>query len=209
VASAFAALMLGGATAAHAQGYDSTRTTARADTSRTSYDEGTGTGFEVGLGGGVSFPTQTAFKNSFKTGWDLQAAFTITPSSIPFGVQIDGDFSQYTRKATGDKQKIYAGTANLIYKFKMSPDATVRPYVLGGGGIYNLKRNGSATPGGPGTTTKFGLNGGLGIDFKAGGVGFFVEGRFHDILFKSSATDPNAQNVAFINTTAGIRFGGK
>lgn len=213
VASALG-LMLAVATAQGQSTYttDSTRTTVRVDsTGRTTADtatEGKGTGFEFGLGGGVSFPTQTAFKNSFKTGWDLQAAFTVTPTTIPFGIQIDGNYSQYSRKATGDRQKIYAGTANLIYKFKSSPEAMFRPYILGGGGVYNLKRNGNLLPGTTGSTTKFGLNGGVGFDVKAGAIGLFVEGRFHDIIFKKSASDPTGDDVAFINTTAGIRLGG-
>jgi hypothetical protein len=51
------------------------------------------------------------------------------------------------------------------------------------------------------STTKFGLNAGAGFDFKAGGAGLFIEGRFHDVFTEG-------EDVKFIPVTLGIRFGG-
>jgi hypothetical protein len=90
-----------------------------------------------------------------------------------------------------------------VFKFNTSEESHFHPYLIGGGGIYNLKTTGSTTPGVilSGGTTKFGINAGAGFDFKAGGAGLFVEGRFHDIFTSGS-------DVKFIPITVGIRFGG-
>ncbi|MEO7985890.1 MAG: hypothetical protein ABI766_05115, partial [Gemmatimonadales bacterium] len=96
------------------------------------------------------------------------------------------------------------GTGNLIYKFKTSETTKFRPYIIGGGGIYNFKLVGGSDvvlPGQGNTATKFGLNAGAGFDIKARGVGFFAEGRFHDVF----TAGPNTK---FIPITVGIRLGG-
>jgi hypothetical protein len=68
-----------------------------------------------------------------------------------------------------------------------------------------LKSTGSADPGTvistSGSTTKFGLNGGVGFDIKAGGAGLFVEDRWHTVFTSGS-------NTTFMPITIGIRFGG-
>lgn len=50
--------------------------------------------------------------------------------------------------------------------------------------------------------TKFGLNAGAGFDFKAGSVGLFIEGRFHNVFTDES-------DAQFIPITVGVRFGGR
>ncbi|HEX6433621.1 MAG TPA: hypothetical protein VFZ87_05250, partial [Gemmatimonadales bacterium] len=88
-------------------------------------------------------------------------------------------------------------------KFKSSEESTFRPYLIGGGGVYNSKVTGSDDPGDvlPGGETKFGINAGAGFDFKAGAAGLFVEGRFHNVFTEGS-------NTQFIPITLGIRLGG-
>jgi len=70
----------------------------------------------------------------------------------------------------------------------------VRPYVLGGVGLYNLDFNGVGD-----NETKFGLNGGGGIEFGVGGFNTFVEARLHSIFTED--TKVNLVPVVF-----GIRF---
>jgi opacity protein-like surface antigen len=103
------------------------------------------------------------------------------------------------------KDRLIFGTGNVVYKFKTSELSTFRPYLIGGVGVYNIKTTGADDVGGvvdtDNSTTKFGLNAGAGFDIKAGGVGLFVEGRFHDVF-----TD--GTNFRFIPITVGVRFGG-
>jgi hypothetical protein len=162
-------------------------------------------GAEFSLGGGLGIPLGT-FDDAAKMGWMGLAAVSFVPNGSPVGIQIDGQFQQYKFDGGGDlKDRFLIGTGNAVFKFKTSDDAAFRPYLIGGGGVYNIKATGASTVGGvtstEGSTTKFGLNAGAGFDFKAGSVGLFVEGRFHDVFTEG-------ENVKFIPITVGIRFGG-
>jgi hypothetical protein len=162
-------------------------------------------GAEFSLGGGVGFP-MGSFNDVAKTGWHGLAAISFVPNGSPVGLQFDGQYHQFKLDAgssSGLKDRIIMGTANVVFKFKTSEESSFRPYLIGGGGVYNLKTTGSSTPGTviPGGTTKFGLDAGVGFDIKAGGAGLFVEDRWHHIFRSGGSTN-------FMPITIGIRFGG-
>ncbi len=161
------------------------------------------------LARGRSEPTAQQLQGRRQDGLSWAGRRSFAPSSFPLGIQIDGQYHRLKQKASvGDRtNQIIMGTANLIYKFKTSEDSKFRPYLIGGGGIYNFKLVSGSDVAGPGvgntgnTATKFGFNAGAGFDIKAGGVGFFAEGRFHDVF-------TNGPNTKFIPITVGIRLGG-
>jgi len=160
-------------------------------------------GAEFALGGGIGIPLGS-FDDVSKLGWHGLAAVSFVPNGSPVGIQFDGQFQQYKLDGTGDlKNRLLIGTGNIVYKFKTAEESRFRPYLIGGGGVYNLKTTGNVTPGTlfEGGVTKFGINAGAGFDFKAGGAGLFLEGRFHDVF-------TSGENVKFIPITVGIRFGG-
>ena len=165
-------------------------------------------GAEFALGGGVGVPLDT-FDDEAKLGWHGLAAISFVPNGWPVGIQFDGSYQQFSLEDAafpgfdGLKNRLLVGTGNLVFKFKTSEESTFRPYLIGGGGVYNSKLTGSDDPGDvlPGGTTDFGVNVGAGFDFKAGGAGLFVEGRFHNV-FNDGA------DLKFIPITLGIRFGG-
>jgi Outer membrane protein beta-barrel domain len=159
-------------------------------------------GVEFSLGGGIGVPLG-AFDDAAKMGWHGLAGLSVVPSGWPVGIQIDGQFQQYKLDGTTSlKDRFIMGTGNLVYKFKSSEESKFRPYLIGGGGVYNVKTTGDVTANPfSGGITKFGLNGGAGFDFKAGSVGLFLEGRFHDVFTPG-------ENLKFIPITLGVRFGG-
>ena len=165
-------------------------------------------GAEFSLGAGASVPLSN-FGDVAKTGYHGLVGISFAPSSFPLGIQIDGQYHRLKQDAiVGNRtNQIIMGTANFIYKFKTSEDSKFRPYLIAGAGIYNFKLVSGDDVSGPGvgntgnTATDFGLNAGAGFDIKAGGVGFFAEGRFHDVFSEG----PNAK---FIPITVGIRLGG-
>jgi hypothetical protein len=162
-------------------------------------------GAEFSLGGGLGIPLGT-FDDAAKMGWMGLAAVSFVPNGSPVGIQFDGQYQQYKFDGGGSfKERFLIGTGNIVFKFKTSEESTFRPYLIGGGGVYNVKDTRSTTVAGVtstnGSVTKFGLNAGAGFDVKAGGAGLFVEGRFHDVFTAGS-------NVKFIPITVGIRFGG-
>ena len=162
-------------------------------------------GAEFSLGGGIGLPLGT-FDDRDKVGWHGLAAVSVVPEAWPVGIQIDGQYQQYRLDASSSlKDRFLIGTANLVYKFKSSEESRFRPYLIGGGGVYNFKTTGTNDLGNlidtGSSTTKFGINAGAGFDIKAGGAGLFLEGRFHDIF-------TSGENTKFIPITLGIRFGG-
>ena len=163
-------------------------------------------GAEFSLGGGATVPLST-LGDFTKTGFHGLVAISFAPSSFPLGIQIDGMYQRLKNEdiIPGDRSsQIIQGTGNLIYKFKTSEESTFRPYLIAGLGIYNFKQVSGDDVAGPGegnTGTDFGLNGGAGFDFKAGAIGLFLEGRFHNVL-----TD--GEDAKFIPITVGIRLGG-
>jgi hypothetical protein len=167
-------------------------------------------GAEFSLGGGIGFPLSN-FDDIAKLGWHGLAGISFVPTGWPVGFQVDGQYQQFKLDQAvvlrNDlKDRLILGTANLVYKFKTSEASTFRPYVIAGGGVYNLKTTGADNISGvvstSGSETKAGINAGAGFDFKAGSVGLFIEGRFHDVFFS------NSPDVRFIPVTLGIRLGG-
>lgn len=158
-----------------------------------------GQGAEFSLGGGVGIPLGT-YDDVVKIGWQGTAAVSFVPRGLPFGVQIDGNYARFSDETPFDitSQLIY-GTANAVYKFESSEDTRFHPYLIGGAGIYNAKETGDDAL--EGSSTKFGINAGAGFDFKAGGTGLFIEGRFHNIF-------SDGPNVKFFPINLGIRLGG-
>jgi hypothetical protein len=157
-------------------------------------------GLELGLGGGVTIPTNNNFKTFAKTGWNGQVSLGWVGQNLPVGFEVDGNFGKNKDKGTGvtTSEQLAYGTANVVYKFKTSDASMFRPYVIGGVGGYNLKQTGTGAV--TGSTTKFGVNGGAGFDVTSkSNVGFFVEGRFHNIFISNA-------NINFVNVDAGVRF---
>jgi hypothetical protein len=165
-------------------------------------------GAEFSLGGGVGVPLGT-FDDNANIGWHGLAAISFVPNGWPVGIQIDGSYQQYSLDDnvvvgfSGLKNRLLMGTGDIVFKFKSSEESTFRPYLIGGGGVYNSKITGSDDPNDviPGGTTDFGVNVGAGFDFKAGSAGLFVEGRFHDIM-------QDGEDTKFVPITVGIRLGG-
>ena len=158
-------------------------------------------GAEFSLGGGVSVPSGN-FDDFAKLGWHGTAAVSFVPQTMPVGFQVDGSFSRLSDESPADRQaQLIYGTGNIVYKFQVAEDTKFRPYLIGGGGVYNLDTKGDDVLPGDESVTKFGINAGAGFDFKAGSAGLFVEGRFHNVFTEGD-------NTNFIPITVGVRFGG-
>jgi len=174
--------------------------------------QGEGTGVEFGLGGGVSIPSGD-FDDVAKLGWHGQAAVSFVPQSLPVGFQVDGNFSRFGSEDAAFagldvKSQLIYGTANVVYKFKSSPDTRFRPYLIGGVGVYNFDLKGDdADVLGVDSETKFGINAGAGFDFGLGKAKLFAEGRFHAIMKGvTDGTSGDEKTAYMIPLTVGLRF---
>ena len=162
-------------------------------------------GAEFSIGAGPTVPLGD-FGDVANIGYHGLVAVSFVPGSFPLGIQLQGMYQRlkFDDDPADRSSQIIQGTANLVYKFKSSEESRFRPYLIGGAGIYNFKAVGGddvSPPGEGSTATDFGINGGAGFDIKAGGIGLFLEGRFHNVFSEGSSTN-------FIPITLGVRLGG-
>jgi hypothetical protein len=156
---------------------------------------------QFSLGGGIGLPLGD-FDDVAKLGWQGTAAVSFAPTNMPVGFQLDGNYGQFSDDTPLDvKSRFIYGTGNVVYRFATAEESRFHPYLIGGGGVYNLKATGDDVLGDPGSETKFGINVGAGFDISAGGAGLFVEGRFHNVFTEGS-------NTQFIPINVGVRLGG-
>jgi hypothetical protein len=158
-------------------------------------------GAAFSLGGGLAFPLGD-FDDFAEMGFHGLVGVSVFPANSPVGIQVDGNYAEFKDDSPADiKNRFIFGTANLVYRFKTSEETRFQPYLIGGGGVYNLKQTGDDAIIDD-SFTKFGINAGAGFAFKAGSsAALFVEGRFHNMF----ASGPDR---AFIPLTIGVRFGG-
>ena len=86
---------------------------------------------------------------------------------------------------------LFIGTGNAVYNFATAEETRIRPYVIGGAGIY--------ADGG----TDFGINAGAGATFPLGNTParLFAEARFHAIFAEGNT-------ITQLPITVGLVFGG-
>ncbi len=147
----------------------------------------------LGISAGAAIPVSD-LGDSFKTGWNGTVSLGFNSYGSPVGFRVDGMYNSMSAKDGVNLPdiKISSANANLVYAL---PGTGMRPYLIGGAGIYGLKVD---TPNSS-TTTKLGLNGGIGAAFPLSGFNTFVEARFHHVFTDVSATQ-------FIPVTFGISF---
>jgi len=169
----------------------------------------------VGIGGGGTVPVGD-FANDVKTGWNALGYFQYQPlSGGPWAVRAEAQYSRalYTDDFLFDvgatdndnlsNKVLYAGVSAL-YHFGR-PSGQVRPYAIGGLGLYQLTA--SLTDGSgvsfSDSETGFGFNGGAGIRF-GGAIGIFVESRFHQ--FSVTPGGGVTSTSRFIPVSVGVTF---
>lgn len=168
----------------------------------------------VGLGGGGTVPVGD-FANDVKTGWNGLAYFQYQPvSEGPWAVRAEAqyssakytdDFLNFVGATAGDdltNKVLYAG-ASALYHVKGGTG--VRPYFIGGLGLYELTaslkdQSGISTSD---SETGFGFNAGAGIRF-GGALGFFLEARFHQFSITPEGGEKSTSQ--FIPISFGITF---
>jgi opacity protein-like surface antigen len=158
-------------------------------------------GIRFGVGGGMLLPMGD-YKTGDKAGLlaGVDGTYWLTGNQI--GIRLDATYSQTSEKSgvVAHKTKMIGGMAEVVYAF-MTPADQIRPYILGGVGLFNVKLSGA---GGDTSTTKVGFGGGAGLAFKvgSGSTRVFVEGRYTSVSVFGTT-------LPFLGVKAGLRFGGK
>lgn len=152
----------------------------------------------LGISAGAAIPVSD-LGNDYSTGYNGTVSLGFNSYGSPIGFRIDG---MYNKLAAQDLVNlpditIMSANANVVYAL---PGVGIRPYLIGGAGVYGLKSDvNSNFNGSSNTITKLGLNGGVGASFPLSGFNTFVEARFHYVFTDVVATQ-------FIPVTFGISF---
>jgi hypothetical protein len=160
-------------------------------------------GVTLSLSGGGVLPTSSGFDDAFKLGWNGQLGIGFTPATLPVGFEATGNFMRNSAEDVGGldvdvSNQIISGTGNIVYTFTTAAASRFHPYLLAGGGVYNLKNKGDDAADTEGVT-KAGIDAGAGFDFMMASVGVFLEGRFHNIFIEG-------ENANFVTGNLGVRF---
>jgi hypothetical protein len=150
-------------------------------------------GIRFGVGGGLTLPIGT-YGDFDKAGWHVLGLIQFPIGMSPVHARFDAMYGQTSHKSgVGSGNTTLTGaTGDLLYHLG-NRASTVRPYVLGGLGFYNIDAFGSSE-------SKFAFGLGGGILFSIGTMHAFLEGRYMSVQ-----TSGNSLN--FLPVSLGLMFG--
>ena len=159
--------------------------------------------YKFGADLGAAVPTGD-FGDGADLGFHLGGLFEYTPMSMPVSWRGEIAYNRNGLKDTGidgvdGNFSMFNIVGNAVMPFG-DKAASVRPYAIGGLGIYRVKASAEFD----GVTasqsdTKMGLNAGAGLSFHLSGFESFVETRFNSVFADGS-------NMNFMPFTFGIKF---
>jgi opacity protein-like surface antigen len=140
--------------------------------------------FQIGFGGGASVPVGDA-KDAFKKGWHGSGIVRLNIPMMPFGLQGNFTYNHFTldkpNVGFGGSGRILSGIADA--RFSLPIPGPIKPYLLAGVGTYNIKTDPDSAGFSSESTTKFGINGGGGVNISIPGLPIhaFLEGKIENI----------------------------
>lgn len=159
-------------------------------------DMGSTRAVSFGVAGGATLPMGDV-GDFYGTGYNVMGTLGFQPMAMPVGLRLDVGYHSLGLDEDfdfedSDDLRVISGTANAV--LTVANSGGIKPYVLGGIGMYNLD-------GGGDSETKFGLNGGGGLEFPLAGFSTFAEARFHHVF-----TDDDEMGVQLVPIVFGIKF---
>ena len=152
-------------------------------------------GIRFGVGGGLTLPMGN-YADFDKAGWHVLGLIQLPISQSPIHLRFDAMYGQTSHKSVfgSGSTTLTGATGDLLYHLG-DRAAKVRPYVLGGLGVYNVDFGGSSSSE---TKLAFGLGGG--ILFGVGTMHAFLEGRYMSVQISGSSLN-------FLPISLGVMFG--
>jgi len=155
-----------------------------------------GNPISFGIVAGASIPLG-GFADVAGTGWHAGGLVQWDTPMFPVGIRAEGVYHKFGDK---DERETYpskiVGTLNGVWMFPMTQPYAVRPYLIGGVGVYNERCDVCSSQ------THFGLNGGGGITVPLSGFSTIIEARFHFVL----NSDVGDSNTTFIPISVSLLF---
>jgi hypothetical protein len=165
-----------------------------------------------GISGGVSVPMSelangTGEFTGVNTGYNVTGSLGVSLPVVPFSLRADVAYNGFGSKnvvfgATNPENRFNADarvlgfTANIAFPIHL-PAPIVRPYLIGGAGVYNVRI--APTTGGSTSQSNFGFNIGAGVSVPFVLFDGFIEARYHHV-------NQSGGTMAFVPITVGVMF---
>ena len=153
------------------------------------------------------------------SGLTASGSVGIRPAASPFSYRVEVQYARFGLNDEGrfgaggapvtaqGNASILSGTGNVLLSASLT--GRLRSYMIGGAGVYKLSSNVHYTAENGRVIrylsvptdgkTRFGLNGGAGLEVAVGPVRSFVEARFHSVF-------SGADGASFIPVSVGVKF---
>lgn len=145
--------------------------------------------FSFGVEAGPAFPVGN-FGNTASTGFTADALVEARLPVLPVGLRFEGGYASFGSKNGFESAHIVSGSANVVLRLSTVALSLVRPYVIGGIGIYGQNR-------GEGTHAGVNIGGGVSVPLVA--VTAFADARYTSVFSSGIRTN-------FIPVRVGVRF---
>ncbi len=155
-----------------------------------------------GIVAGASFPISD-LGDAANTGWHVGGLVQWQGPAFPIGIRGEVVYHKFDSKLDDNASlNVLTATVNGVFMFPVTEPATVRPYIIGGGGLYRV---GCSDCGGLDSENKGGINLGAGIQVPLSGFTSIIEARWH-MIFDSDSDIPDSSNSMFIPISVGLLF---
>src|SRR4249920_920769 len=151
-----------------------------------------------GIGGGVSVPVKDAEK-AFQNGFNGQGFVRVGLGVLP--VALRADFTYQNFDLTSGTGTVTSGLANAQF---LLMTGHIRPYLIAGLGAYNVKTELDGAPDLSQSDTRFGVNGGGGVQIDVSGFSLYAEARVDNVFTDRRVIDKD--QIRVVPVTFGIVF---
>lgn len=145
--------------------------------------------FSFGVEAGPAFPVGN-FGNTVKTGFTGDLLVEARLPILPVGLRFEGGYAGFGGRNGFASAHVISGSANAVLRLSPVALTLVRPYLIGGVGIYNQNR-------GLGTNAGVNIGGGLSVPLVA--VTAFADARYTRVFNSGIRTN-------MIPVRIGVRF---
>lgn len=163
----------------------------------------------IGISGGVSVPTGD-MSDAVNVGYNVAGHILVRGGNSPLQFRADVGYDAFGGKesvceGTDCNASALSATGNLIIAFPAAA-TQVRPYLIGGAGLYHMKASATASDQGTSfsasaTENDFGFRVGGGINIPLSGLDVFIEAKYTQVQLKD-----DAGSVKFVPVSVGLMF---
>ena len=153
-----------------------------------------------GIGGGTSVPVGEA-RNTYRTGFNGGAFLRLDLGALPLAFRADCIYQNFelTSAAIPPAGAPGSGTGTLLGgmgdALVFVRRGGVRPYLVGGAGVYSVRTEFDANGLPTQTLTRLGFRGGLGLQFTFGSLVLYAEGTLDHVVPRAGSSEAVIQVV--------------